>query len=128
MEKEWWERRYAEGRTSGKGSIGRGRAWKWSIIDEFTPEIPSLVDVGCGDLSFWEARFSKSYIGIDIAENIIEENRGKRLRQCGKSKAVFMNALLELREKFPEMSDLFDSMEEIYEVFEGTRDDLRTDT
>ena len=37
-----------------------------------------MVDVGCGDLSFWEARHCKSYIGIDIAENIIDENRGKR--------------------------------------------------
>ncbi len=31
--------------------------------------------MGCGDLSFWEERDCKNYIGIDISKTIIERNR-----------------------------------------------------
>ena len=78
MEKPWWERRYGRGGVSGPGSVGRGRAWKWGVIEEYVPELVSVVDVGCGDLSFWEGRDCETYLGIDIACNIIAENRVKR--------------------------------------------------
>ena len=78
MEKTWWERRYGRGGVSGPGSVGRGRAWKWSVVEEHVPAVDSVVDVGCGDLSFWEGRDCETYLGIDIACNIIAENRLKR--------------------------------------------------
>lgn len=78
VEKAWWERRYGRGGVSGPGSVGRGRAWKWSIIEKHVPILGSVVDVACGDLTFWKGRSCKTYLGIDIACNIIAKNRVKR--------------------------------------------------
>jgi len=78
LEKAWWERRYREGRPSGPGSVGRGRAWKWKVITEYAGGPRSVVDVGCGDLSFWEDRDCPDYTGIDIACNIIAQDRVAR--------------------------------------------------
>ena len=33
-----------------------------------------------------------------------------RFRQCGKTRSVFMSALYELREEYPEMSEVIDEM------------------
>ncbi|GAH58278.1 unnamed protein product, partial [marine sediment metagenome] len=77
-EEPFWERRYLKGGTSGLGSVGKTRAWKWSVIDEFIPKIDDVVDVGCGDLSFWGNKTCKQYIGIDISKTVVEDNRLKR--------------------------------------------------
>lgn len=71
----YWEKRYSIGGSSGKGSIGKERAWKWSIIDNYSPNIQNVIDVGCGDLSFWSNRECKDYTGIDMSETIIEKNK-----------------------------------------------------
>jgi hypothetical protein len=76
--KEYWEERYASGGTSGQGSIGASREWKWKVINSFFPKINHVIDVGCGDLSFWEGRDCEDYLGIDISETVIKENREKR--------------------------------------------------
>jgi len=73
---EYWEQRYINDETSGPGSIGRAREWKWSIIDREVPLIDSVIDLGCGDLTFWGERHSpKNYVGIDISPTIIWKNR-----------------------------------------------------
>ena len=73
---EYWEQRYSKGDTSGPGSIGKAREWKWSIIDEEIPLIDSVIDLGCGNLAFWEGRCPpKDYVGIDISPTIIRKNR-----------------------------------------------------
>jgi len=73
---EYWEQRYAQGETSGPGSIGGTREWKWSIIDREVPSISSVIDLGCGDLTFWGERSPpKDYVGIDISPTIIRRNR-----------------------------------------------------
>lgn len=95
MEKTYWEARYIQGGTSGSGSIGVGRTWKWKVIGEVirnhSPELlesddslSKIIDVGCGDLSFWnvEPPFSihvEKYIGIDISETVIMRNRERRI-------------------------------------------------
>jgi len=78
MANEYWENRYASEGTSGDGSIGELRAWKWKVITEFLPTIDHVIDLGCGDLSFWDGRKCKNYIGIDVSKTIIERNRKKR--------------------------------------------------
>ena len=75
----YWEERYASGGASGPGSIGSSRKWKWSVIDCFIPQVDHVIDVGCGDLSFWEGRNCKYYTGIDVSKTVIEGNRKKRL-------------------------------------------------
>lgn len=72
----YWETRYKKGGTSGSGSIGKLRDWKWSVIQQFVGEIQSVIDVGCGDLSFWAGKpLPKFYLGIDFSETIIKKNR-----------------------------------------------------
>jgi len=77
-EAAYWEKRYSLGGDSGEGSAGKGRDWKWKMINEFAPNITSVIDVACGDLRFWNGRPDKyvdDYIGIDISKTIIERNR-----------------------------------------------------
>lgn len=106
MERDYWEYRYASGGSSGIGSIGKNREWKWQVITSFLPQIGQVIDVGCGDLSFWESRFCPNYIGIDISESIITKNRRNKpdwtfilssadqLIQGLQSPCVFCNDLL----------------------------------
>lgn len=77
-EEEYWESRYRVGRNSGAGSVGDSRAWKWEAITKYLPQVKHVVDVGCGDLSFWEGRDCQDYTGIDISTTVIAND--KRLR------------------------------------------------
>lgn len=73
---EYWDRRYAHGGTSGLGSVGKFRDWKWSVIEQEIAPIDDVIDVGCGDLTFWQNRKRPDqYTGIDISETIINRNR-----------------------------------------------------
>lgn len=76
---EYWENRYKRGGTSGRGSIGELGKWKWEVIEKFAKPTDDLIDVGCGDLSFWTGRdFPGRYTGIDVSQTIIERNRKSR--------------------------------------------------
>jgi hypothetical protein len=75
LEEQYWDQRYIEEGTSGEGSIGEKGDFKWSIIDKHVPILQSVVDVGCGDLSFWAKRDCNDYTGIDISKSIVERNR-----------------------------------------------------
>lgn len=74
-EQEYWEDRYLNKGTSGPGSRGYYKKKKWDIINQRIPPIHDVIDVGCGDLAFWEGVECKKYIGIDISETIINRNR-----------------------------------------------------
>jgi 2-polyprenyl-3-methyl-5-hydroxy-6-metoxy-1,4-benzoquinol methylase len=78
FQSNYWENRYQRGGTSGEGSIGQGRAWKWKIIESYVPDLQCVIDVGCGDLSFWSGRKCEDYTGIDISETILEKNKSSR--------------------------------------------------
>jgi len=74
----YWEGNYKKGGTSGPGSIGQVRRWKWESIGKYAGQITDVIDVGCGDLSFWEGKTPPSrYIGIDISQTIIDRNRNR---------------------------------------------------
>jgi 2-polyprenyl-3-methyl-5-hydroxy-6-metoxy-1,4-benzoquinol methylase len=75
LQLNYWEDRYQQGGVSGEGSVGKERDWKWNVIDKYIPNVESVVDVGCGDLSFWLGRKCKDYIGIDVSETILEKNK-----------------------------------------------------
>ncbi|WP_455277030.1 methyltransferase domain-containing protein [[Eubacterium] cellulosolvens] len=78
IEEKYWEERYATGGSSGIGSVGIEKKWKWKVITNFIPKVDHVIDVGCGDLSFWTGKNCEDYIGIDISETIIERNKIKR--------------------------------------------------
>lgn len=58
---------YRKGGNSGEGSGGKTRGWKWEQILSVIPNVESVVDIGCGDLRFWEGRKCESYVGVDIS-------------------------------------------------------------
>lgn len=72
----YWDRRYLSGRGSGGGSVGKHRDWKWSQIGDVSDK--RVLDVGCGDLTFWEGRNCLNYTGIDSSKIIINKNREER--------------------------------------------------
>lgn len=78
MDDAYWEKRYSRGRSSGIGSIGNIREWKWNNIDSYVPCINHVIDIGCGDLSFWEGRNCEDYFGLDVSRTIIERNKKNR--------------------------------------------------
>ena len=83
-QKEYWEARYRSGRNSGCGSVDENRKWKWNIIEStLDHRIISVIDYGCGDLSFWKLSFWKrkeciDYIGIDVSLHQLAINRKSR--------------------------------------------------
>lgn len=78
VEEQYWEERYFSSGTSGEGSVGVERAWKWRIMDTYIPFLNNVLDLGCGDLSFWEGKDCEDYTGIDISNTIIEKNKINR--------------------------------------------------
>ena len=83
IEEKFWNKKYAEGGISGQGSIGKYRTWKWVKIREVIGNFRDVIDVGCGDLRFWEHPIANKilnkrrfkYLGIDISNEIINRNR-----------------------------------------------------
>ena len=78
IEEKYWDNRYKTGGNSGLGSISKNRDWKWEIIKKYCSDLNNIIDVGCGDLSFWEGKDCKNYVGIDISPFIIQKNRDLR--------------------------------------------------
>lgn len=82
-EREYWNQKYDRGGRSGKGSIGKYRHWKWMKIYEVIGSFKEIIDVGCGDLTFWLHPYGThlmtkpdfKYVGIDISDRIIKKNR-----------------------------------------------------
>jgi len=68
------------------------RLWKWHILGKYLHivrdfpvnitggevQVSSLVDVGCGDLSFWKGKTCMLYTGIDFSETQCKENSKAR--------------------------------------------------
>ncbi len=75
LEERYWDRHYAAGGVSGEGSVGAIRQWKWDQIRSIAGEVDDVVDVGCGDLSFWHDRLPPAYTGLDISSTIASKNR-----------------------------------------------------
>lgn len=77
-EDEYWEMRYRKGGNSGAGSVGSIREWKWRVIEQYAGEIDDVIDVGCGDLSFWKGRDCAKYFGLDASPTVIERDKRER--------------------------------------------------
>ena len=78
MEKAYWTERYSRGGTSGQGSVGMLRVMKWNIISKHVSPLDHVIDVGCGDLRFWQGKDCEDYTGIDIVESVIRANKIER--------------------------------------------------
>jgi hypothetical protein len=72
----YWDKRYATGGTSGNGTDERFHNLRWDLINQYVPLLTDVIDVGCGDLSFWENEtLPVGYVGVDESEIIIQRNK-----------------------------------------------------
>lgn len=124
MTSNYWDKRYSNGGTSGDGSIGSLREFKWAKIEERVGKVDDVIDVGCGDLSFWDGRDCKKYVGIDASEIIIQKNILKRPNWnfiMSKSDNLMLSSLYQSDVVFC-FDMLFHIMDD--DVYEGTIDNL----
>lgn len=65
----YWERRYAEGGTSGNGSEGELARFKASVLNSFVAEneVGSVVEFGCGDGRQLGLADYPRYLGVDVS-------------------------------------------------------------
>lgn len=72
-----WDKHYQQGGVSGDPTdydIVRG--WKMHIIRKYCNlQEDTFLDIGCGDLQFWNSHLPYHYTGIDISPTIIEKNK-----------------------------------------------------
>jgi len=75
-DRDLWDARYSSGGKSGPGSIGENKKWKWNQVSQYVNIAEKdVLDVGCGDLSFWSGHTCRSYTGIDFSKTIIHQNK-----------------------------------------------------
>lgn len=114
---KYWEKRYASGGNSGKGSYNHLASFKSNVINEILKEydIQSIVDYGVGDgnqCSYINST-GRDYYGIDISKTAIDICRNKNLTD-----KQFM-----LVSEFKEMNitcDISISCDVIYHLIEDT--------
>lgn len=72
--KEYWEREYASGGSSGLGSYGRYATFKAEIVGSFIKnnKISSVVEFGCGDGNQLSLGSYLNYIGLDVSTTAID--------------------------------------------------------
>ena len=68
----YWERRYKTGGTSG---AQHHRDWEWETITKYIADGDTILDVGCGDMKFWNGLYMPHYLGVDVSETVIEQAR-----------------------------------------------------
>ncbi len=71
--REYWERRYATGGTSGSGSYGRLAVFKAQVVNDFIEKyrIQNVIEFGCGDGHQLSLAKYPHYIGLDVSETAI---------------------------------------------------------
>ncbi|MCK4265974.1 MAG: class I SAM-dependent methyltransferase, partial [Thermoplasmata archaeon] len=76
----YWDGRYARRFASGRPpkEIDERNRLLWAAVERELHEIDHVVDVGCGDLRIWGDRDCRDYVGIDIAEEVVQDNKPRR--------------------------------------------------
>ncbi len=78
---DYWESRYAQGKTSGPGSYGQLATYKADVINTFVTRenVRSVIEFGCGDGAQLSLAMYPHYIGLDISISALQlcENRFK---------------------------------------------------
>lgn len=85
--KDYWERRYAHGGTSGSGSYGRLAEFKAEILNGIVAEqsIASVIEWGCGDGNQLTLAKYPRYLGMDISRTAIAQCRRRFSGDASKS-------------------------------------------
>lgn len=74
---QYWEDRYASGKSSGAGSYGRLARFKANFINHFVEQnnIQSVLELGCGDGAQLALAEYPQYVGLDISPTAVERCR-----------------------------------------------------
>ncbi len=85
--KEYWERRYVRGGTSGRGSYGELARYKAEFLNEFvrTHGVHSVIEFGCGDGNQLSLGAYPEYIGLDVSKSAILRCRDRFREDTSKS-------------------------------------------
>ncbi|MDZ7691914.1 MAG: hypothetical protein U5K69_12435 [Balneolaceae bacterium] len=75
--KEYWEKRYDWGGTSGNGSYNDLAEFKAAIINRFIEkeDVETVIEYGCGDGNQLKLADYPSYIGFDVSKKAISRCR-----------------------------------------------------
>ena len=111
--RNYWDKRYQEGRNSGLGSYGKLAEFKADILNSFVRDngIESVIEYGCGDGNQLNLSEYSSYIGFDVSHNAI--CRCRKLFENDSSKAFKL-----VTEYSGERADLTLSLDVIYHLIE----------
>lgn len=100
--KEFWENRYKSGLNSGTGSYSKLADFKAKVINEFIAgeKISKVIEFGCGDGNQLSLMKYQEYVGIDVSNTVIENN--KKTFKDDKSKKFYTTNEKEiyLKEKY----------------------------
>lgn len=111
--KEYWEKRYQKGGSSGAGSYNRLAEFKAQVINDFVTEkdIKSVIEFGSGDGNQLKYFRFDSYTGFDVSRAAIDKCRS--LYEGDRSKTFKV-----LHEYNNEKADLVLSLDVIYHLIE----------
>jgi SAM-dependent methyltransferase len=67
--RDYWDRRYADGGTSGAGSAGALARFKSGVLNDFVAfnEVGSVIEIGCGDGQQLALASYPRYLGLDVS-------------------------------------------------------------
>lgn len=84
---QYWERRYARGGNSGKGSYGDLAAFKAEFLNAFVAEhdIATVIEFGCGDGAQLSLAHYPRYLGFDVSDTALNVCRAKFAGDASKS-------------------------------------------
>jgi len=110
---EYWENRYRDGKTSGRGSYRRLAEFKATIINAFVSEndIETVIEFGRGDGNQLNQYRFDSYLGLDVSKTVIKTCRELFVEDSSKH----FKLISELND---ESADLTMSIDVIYHLVE----------
>jgi len=84
---DYWERRYRRGLNSGAGSYNRLAMFKAETVNRFVAEheVASVIEFGCGDGSQLKIADYPAYIGVDVAQTVLDATREMFSRDSNKT-------------------------------------------
>jgi SAM-dependent methyltransferase len=84
---DYWQKRYASGRTSGVGSYGVHAEYKASVVNEIVERegIQSVLEFGCGDGNQLTYYRLPRYVGLDVAQEAVDMCSAKFAEDSTKS-------------------------------------------
>lgn len=114
----YWNKRYADGKTSGTGSYGRLASYKALVLNNFVASngLDSVIEFGCGDGNQLKLAEYPKYKGYDVSQIAVE--RCKREFSTDSTKEFAL-----VSDYAGERADLSISLDVLYHLVE---DDLFT--